>query len=149
MRSRREELARPPGLHGGHTREVHRESWGRRPELNPPRVDLPNDLVRIVAAHEHNHSREHRRDERGHRLSEHMTQGQQIEESNRTERAGVFPIFLHLAMTGITFARMFLCWMITPFGSAVAPDVNRISAVSSRVTSAAGIASTGVSHARL
>ena len=40
--------------------------------------------------------------------------------------------------TGITLARIFLCWIITPFGSAVAPDVNRISAVSSRVTSAAG-----------
>ena len=40
--------------------------------------------------------------------------------------------------TGTMFARIFLCVITTPFGSAVAPDVKMISATSSRVMVTAG-----------
>ena len=50
-----------------------------------------------------------------------------------------FRYFTISRSTGTMLARTFRCVMTTPFGSAVAPEVKMISAVSSRVTSARGV----------
>ena len=44
-------------------------------------LNLSHDGRGAVSAHEHTHPGEHRRDERGQRLPEHVTQRQQVEES--------------------------------------------------------------------
>ena len=67
-------------------------------DRDPPRVDLPDDLMRVVAAHEDDNTRQHRRDECRHRLSEHMAEREKVQKANRLERLGVFLVLLHLAL---------------------------------------------------
>ena len=45
-----------------------------------------DDLPRVVAAHEHDDARQHRRNEGRHRLAEHVAERQQVQEPNRKER---------------------------------------------------------------
>ena len=48
--------------------------------------DLVDDVARVVAAHEHDDAGQHRRNERRHRLAEHVAERQQVEEPDRAER---------------------------------------------------------------
>ena len=64
---------------------------------NAPRLHLPHDFVRVVAADEHDGAVEHRRHERGHGLSEHVAERQQVQEADGKERFAVRRVFAHLA----------------------------------------------------
>ena len=70
----------------------------RNQHRNAPLANLPGDLPRIVAVDEHGHARQHRRNERRHRLPEHVTQRKQIQEPDRRERPHVLEIFADLAL---------------------------------------------------
>ena len=102
---------------------------------DPPRPDLPDDVVGRVAAREDDHAGQHRRHEGRHRLPEHVAERQQVQEPDRQERPRVLRYFAISRSIGTMLARMFRCVMTTPLGSAVAPDVKMISAVSSGVDS--------------
>jgi hypothetical protein len=74
------------------------ENLGHRHEhRHAPRFDLPGDVGRIEAAHEDHRTREHRRDECGHRLTEHVTERQQVEEPQWKERPSPLAVLQHLA----------------------------------------------------
>ena len=103
-----------------------------------PLLHPADDVVRVEAAHEDDGAVHERRNVRGHRLAEQMAEGQQVEESQRQEgpRVGLVPGTSFA--TGTRLASRLLCRTTTPFGSAVAPDVNTICATSSRVIATAG-----------
>ena len=63
-----------------------------------PIVDLPDDVVGRVAAREHHEAGQHRRDERSHRLSEHVAERQEVEESNREKRPGPLAVLRDLPL---------------------------------------------------
>ena len=63
-----------------------------------PRLDLRDDLARVVAAHEDHDARQHRRDERRHRLAEHVAERQQVQEAQRKERRAPLAVLEHLAL---------------------------------------------------
>ena len=87
------------------------------------------DLGRAVAVREHDRAAEHRRHERRHRLPEHVAERQQVQEADADETAWrTLRYFAISRSMGITFARMLRCVIVTPLGSAVAPDVKMISA---------------------
>jgi len=65
---------------------------------NPTHPDLLRDVVRVVAAHEDDSARQHRRDERRHRLAEHVTERQQVQKSHWKQRPGPASILLHFAL---------------------------------------------------
>ena len=70
-----------------HVAAEHVEHLRHRHEhRDAPLVNLPDDVVRAEAADEHRGARQHRRDERGHRLAEHVAERQQVEEAQREER---------------------------------------------------------------
>jgi hypothetical protein len=64
-------------IHAQHVVLQHVEDLrhGNKDRHLPP-FDLFDDLHRVVAAHEDHRTRQHRRDERRHRLAEHMAQRQ-------------------------------------------------------------------------
>ena len=107
----------------------------RHQHRDPARLDLADDVVRVVAADEQHRPGQHRRDEGGHRLAEHVRQRQQVQEPDRDERPRVTcGTSGSRARPGTMLASTLRWVMTTPLGSAVAPDVKMISAVSSRVT---------------
>ena len=65
---------------------------------NASRFDLRNDVDRAVAAHEDDHAGNHRRNERGHRLTEHVAERQQVQKAQRIEGSSPFPMFVNLAL---------------------------------------------------
>ena len=69
----------------------------RHQHRDAARADLAQDFVRIESAHEDDHARQHRRNERRHGLAEHVAQRQQIEETDGRERARVAQVLLDLA----------------------------------------------------
>ena len=61
-------------------------------------LDLRDDVGRVEAAHEDDRAGQHRRDEGGHRLAEHVAERQQVQEPQREERPAVAPVLQHLAL---------------------------------------------------
>ena len=59
---------------------------------NPPRANLPDDFFRIEPTHENHYAGQHRRDEGGHGLAEHVAERQKIQKADGGERAGVIAI---------------------------------------------------------
>ena len=99
-----------------------------------PRLDQPDDVVRIEAAREDHRAAHHRRHGGRHRLAEHVAERQQVHEPQRMKRLAVVPVLdRSRRSTGTMFARTLRCRMTTPFGSAVAPEVKMIWMMSSRV----------------
>ena len=95
LRSRRRRLRR----RAPHVLAQHIENLGHGDEHgHPPRPDLRDDIGRVVAAHEQHRAGQHRRDERRHRLSEHVAQRQQIQEAQREERPAPPPVLQHFAL---------------------------------------------------
>src|SRR5262249_43424776 len=72
-------------------RDQHRDS---------SRLDLPDDLHRVVAVRENYRATNHRRHERRHGLPEHMTERQQIQKPHRMERPLVALVLPDLAFDG-------------------------------------------------
>ena len=70
----------------------HRDSSG---------PDLAHDVGRVVTPHEHRHARQHRWDERGHGLTEHVAERQQVEktQAGRTD-ARTCPVLEDLPLDG-------------------------------------------------
>ena len=69
----------------------------RHQHRHAPRLDLLDDLARVVSAHEDDDAGQHRRNERRHGLAEHVAERQQVQEANREERRRPFPVLQHLA----------------------------------------------------
>ncbi len=65
---------------------------------NPPAAHLGDDVDGVVAAHEHDDALQHRRDERGHGLAEHVAERQQVEKPQREEGTAPLAILQHLAL---------------------------------------------------
>ena len=63
-------------------------------------MDLAHDVVRGERAREHGEPREHRRDERRHRLAEHVTEREQVQEADWCERPRVFRVLRDFAFDG-------------------------------------------------
>ena len=66
-----------------------------------PPVDQMQDVARTVARREEHVARNHRRDQRRHRLPKHVAQRQQIQESYGLERPHVFPVFRDAFVDGL------------------------------------------------
>ena len=69
-------------------------------DRNSPRLDQPLDVVRVETAGEDDGPAHHRGNVGGHRLPEHMAEGQKIEKSQRVKRTRVLPVFQNLALDG-------------------------------------------------
>jgi len=82
-------------------------------------MDQADDISRAVARGEEDVTLDHGRDERGHRLAEHVAERQQIQEADGLEGTHVFAVFLDTVVDGFQVARMLRCEMVTPFGSPV------------------------------
>ena len=89
---------------------------------------LLDDLIGVVACREDRRRVDQRRKEDRQRLTEHVTERQQAEESNRPERPEIAANASASRSTGVMFATMLRWVMTTPFGSPVVPDVKTISA---------------------
>ena len=103
-----------------------------------PLAHAPDDVVRIEAAHEHHGAVDERRDVRGHRLPEHVAQRQQVQEADRRERPRVFLVLVDLLRDRDRVREDVAMADDDALGSAVAPEVNTIWAMSSRLIVIAG-----------
>ena len=74
-----------------HLRHAHEDR-------NPPGADLPHDVFRSETPGEHDHARKHRRDERRHRLPEHVAEWKEIQEPDRQKRPGVLLVLRHFPL---------------------------------------------------
>ena len=101
-------------------------------------MDLPDDVLRREAAREDDDAGQQGRNERGHRLPEHVAERQQVQEADRRKQPDVLWYLAISRSIGTMLARMFRCVSTTPFGSAVAPEVKMISAMSSAVRRISG-----------
>ena len=87
------------GRDAQHVLAQHVENLRHRHEhRDPARLDLRDDVGRVVAAHEDDGAGQHRRDERRHRLAEHVAERQQVQEAEREERRAPLPVLQHLAL---------------------------------------------------
>ncbi len=85
---------RPQHVLAQHVEDLrHRHQHG-----HAARLDLPHDVVRVEAAHEHDRARQQRRDEGRHRLAEHVAQRQQVEEPDGRKRPRVLPVLHDLVL---------------------------------------------------
>ena len=62
------------------------------------RFDLRDDVHGVVAAHEHNDARQHRRHEGRHRLAEHVAERKQVQKAQREKRLAPLAVLQHLAL---------------------------------------------------
>ena len=99
--------------------------------------NLTDDLFRIISPHEHHDARQHGRYECRHGLSEHVAQRQKIQESEREERPAEATVLPDLCFHGHDIGEDVAMRDDHGLGSAVAPEVNTISAMSSRLTCSA------------
>ena len=67
-------------------------------DRDAPGADLPDDVGRGQAAREDHHAGQHRRDERRHRLAEHVAERQQVQKTDRRERSRVPAVLRDLAL---------------------------------------------------
>src|SRR5262249_16784573 len=67
---------------------------------NSPAPDLADDFRRVISPYEDDGAGEHRRDEGGHGLTEHMAEWQQVQEAYWEERSAPRPILTNLALDG-------------------------------------------------
>ena len=71
--------------------------WDGDEYRNPAALHLVGDVAGVVAAHEDHRTGQHRRNERGHGLPEHVAERQQVQEPERAERFRVLAVLQHLA----------------------------------------------------
>ena len=95
----RRRLAPPPGATRTTCSRSTSRIFGTHTSTETRRaLDLPDDVVRVVAAREDDVPRQHRRHERRHRLAEHVAERQQVQEADRLERPRVLPVLRDLAL---------------------------------------------------
>jgi hypothetical protein len=87
---------------GGDAQHVlfqHLENFGHaHQDRDPAAADLADDVLGCVASGEHDDAGEHRRDERRHRLAEHVTERKEIEKPERQERLRPLLVLRHLVL---------------------------------------------------
>ena len=77
----------------------HVENLGHRYEhRDAAAFDQRRNLNRVVPAHEYHDAGEHRRDEGGHRLTEHVAERQEVEEADGGKWRGPLPVLHHLTL---------------------------------------------------
>ncbi len=86
------------GASAQHVLAQHVENLRHRHQhRDAPALDLRDDVARVVAAHEDDDARQHRRDEGRHRLAEHVAERQQVQEAQREERRAPLAVLQDLA----------------------------------------------------